>query len=165
MWLGSSIGNLSRQEASEFLLHVRSDLDADDSVLLGIDLRKDASILEPAYDDAAGVTAAFNLNLLDRINREVGGHFRTEKFHHQAVYNVVEGRIEMYLVSEIDQEVRIDKLDTNIHLNKNEKILTEYSYKYSQSEIINLAHSSGFQLQKQWLDESGWFSLNYFKTK
>lgn len=161
MWLGSSIGNLSREEATAFLTHVRADLHANDSMLLGIDLRKDANILEPAYNDASGVTAAFNLNLLDRINRELGGHFDISKFHHQAVYNNIEGRIEMYLISDKDQEVRIDALDSSVKFNRNENVLTEYSYKYSHSEIDSLARSAGFRLEKQWLDEAGWFSLNY----
>jgi len=111
---------------------------------LGIDLRKGPEILEPAYDDAKGVTADFNLNLLDRLNNELGGAFERENFHHQAIYNVEEGRIEMYLVSDIDQEVEIENIGVSISFKKDEKILTEYSYKYSHNEIIALAEASGF---------------------
>jgi len=164
MWLGSSIGNLTREEASNFMRDVRRNLGPGDSFLLGVDLRKSSDILEPAYDDSKGVTAAFNLNLLNRINRELGGQFQLETFHHQAVYNELEGRIEMYLVSETDQEVWVDSLNKSFYFEKNERILTEYSYKYSHTEIEALAETSGFFLEKQWLDDSGWFSLNYLTT-
>jgi len=165
MWLGSSIGNLTRKEAADFLRNIRLNIHGDDCLLLGMDLRKDAEILEPAYDDKMGITAAFNLNLLDRINSELGGQFKLDLFRHKAIYNVEEGRIEMYLVSEKDHEVHIDDFDKSISFKENENILTEYSYKYSQSEIISLADASGFYLDKQWLDDSGWFSLNCFKPK
>jgi L-histidine Nalpha-methyltransferase len=165
MWLGSSIGNLTRKEAADFLRNIRQNIHGDDCLLLGMDLRKDADILEPAYDDKKGVTAAFNLNLLDRINGELGGQFKLDDFRHKAIYNVEEGRIEMYLVSEKDHEVHIDHFEKTIRFKENENILTEYSYKYSQSEIVDLAEASGFYLDKQWLDDSGWFSLNCFKPK
>ncbi|MBC8191163.1 MAG: L-histidine N(alpha)-methyltransferase [FCB group bacterium] len=165
MWLGSSIGNLSRVEAAQFLGEVRKTMSDRDSLLLGIDLRKGPEILEPAYDDAQGVTADFNLNLLDRINSELGGTFERKNFHHQAVYNVEEGRIEMYLVSNIDQEIEIKNIGVRISFHKDEKILTEYSYKYSHAEINALAEASGFFLEQQWLDDSGWFSLNCFKPQ
>ncbi len=163
MWLGSSIGNLTRQEATLFMYKVRQELGPEDSFLLGVDLRKNADILEPAYDDARGVTAAFNLNLLTRINRELGGQFQHEQFQHKAIYNDTEGRIEMYLISLEDQDVWIEGLDRFISFSKDEKILTEYSYKYSQTEIKTLAELSGFRVQKQWFDENHWFSLNFFK--
>ncbi len=165
MWLGSSIGNLTREEAASFLGDIRKKGLKQDSLLLGIDLRKGATILEPAYDDASGVTADFNLNLLDRINSELEGEFKREQFRHKAIYNIEEGRIEMYLISDRDQEVFIKKLDTRIAFKQNEEILTEYSYKYSHEEIKTLAEASGFYLAKQWLDESGWFSLNLLQPK
>ncbi len=165
MWLGSSIGNLTRSEAAQFLREVRKTIGDKDSLLLGLDLRKGPEILEPAYDDAKGVTADFNLNLLDRINSELGGTFERENFRHQAVYDVDEGRIEMYLVSEIDQEIEISNLGSRISFKRDEKILTEYSYKYSHPEIKALAEASGFFLEQQWLDDSGWFSLNCFKPQ
>ena len=165
MWLGSSIGNLTRSEAASFLTEIHRNIHADDCLLLGIDLRKSSDILEPAYDDSKGVTAEFNLNLLDRINAELGGQFHRDKFKHKALYNVKEGRIEMYLVSNDDQKVEIGNLGTSISFQKDEDVLTEYSYKYSQDEIRELAESSGFYLEHQWMDESGWFSLNCFKPR
>ena len=165
MWLGSSIGNLTRVEAAQFLREVRKNIGDKDSLLLGIDLRKGPEILEPAYDDASGVTADFNLNLLDRINTELGGNFERRHFHHKAVYNVEEGRIEMYLISDLDQEIEIQNLGTSISFKKDEMILTEYSYKYSHAEIKALAEAAGFFLEQQWLDDEGFFSLNCFKPQ
>lgn len=165
MWLGSSIGNLTREEATQFLQDLRSNLHDDDCLLLGIDLRKDAAILEPAYDDVKGVTAEFNLNLLDRINTELGGTFNRDQFKHRAVYNEGEGRIEMYLVSNENQQVQVQTTGSRIPFQRNETILTEYSYKYSLAEIQTLAEDSGFILEKQWLDDDEWFSLNCFKPK
>ncbi len=165
MWLGSSIGNLTRQEAAKFLVGIRQRMKKNDCLLLGIDLRKGPDILEPAYDDTRGVTADFNLNLLDRINGELGGQFSRDHFQHKAVYDVDEGRIEMYLVSDLDQDIKIENIDTSVSFEKGEHILTEYSYKYSHAEIKALADDSGFRLERQWLDESGWFSLNAFKPR
>ncbi len=165
MWLGSSMGNLTRVESAHFLREVRKNIGDQDCLLLGIDLRKEREILEPAYDDARGVTADFNLNLLDRLNTELGGTFERNNFHHQAVYNMEEGRIEMYLVSDVDQKVEIKNIGVSISFEKDEKILTEYSYKYSHTEINALAEASGFILEQQWLDEEGWFSLNCFKPQ
>jgi len=165
MWLGSSIGNLTRVEAAQFLRELRNNIGEHDCLLLGMDLRKTPEILEPAYDDAKGVTANFNLNLLDRINTELGGTFNRKGFHHRAVYNVGEGRIEMSLISDDDQVVKIENLGSEIHFKRDEAILTEYSYKYSQAEIVALAEASGFTVEQQWLDDEGWFSLSYFKPQ
>lgn len=165
MWLGSSIGNLTREEATDFLKAVHAHLRENDCLLLGIDLRKNADILEPAYDDAQGVTAAFNLNLLQRINSELGGSFEIRNFQHQAIYNDGEGRVEMSLVCKEDQQVKLKDLGSQLIFKKDEEILTEYSYKYSQQEIIALAEASGYCLEHQWLDDEGWFSLSYFKPQ
>lgn len=165
MWLGSSIGNFTRDEACLFLKEIRKQLNPEDRVLLGIDLRKSADILEPAYDDAQGITAEFNLNLFKRINRELQGSFQLDAFRHRAVYNEVEGRIEMYLESQIDQTIPIDKLETSITFKKDEAILTEYSYKYSQNEILALAFTAGYKVDQQWLDAENMFSLNLFKPQ
>jgi len=160
MWLGSSIGNLTRPEATAFLKEIHQNTKPEDRLLLGIDLRKSGAILEPAYDDALGITAAFNLNLLHRINDELGGQFQVDQFRHKAVYNDIEGRIEMYLMSKTKQSVWIEALNTAIEFDENEAILTEYSHKYSHIEINTLASSSGFHLEQQWLDKAGLFSLN-----
>jgi dimethylhistidine N-methyltransferase len=160
LWLGSNVGNLHRPEAARFLGEVRGTMTAADALLVGIDLRKEHAVLERAYNDSRGVTADFNLNLLARINRELGGHFHLEGFEHRAVYNDGPGRIEMYLVSREDHRVHIDKLDLDVTLSAGEAIHTENSYKYSLPEIDSLAASAGFQLAAQWLDGQQRFSVN-----
>lgn len=160
LWLGSNIGNLHRAEAVRFLGEVRNALTAADALLVGIDLRKDRAVLERAYNDSRGVTAQFNLNLLARINRELGGHFPLDAFQHRAVYNEEQGRIEMYLLGQHARQVRIDDLDLLISLSAGETIHTENSYKYSLSEIASLAAAAGFHVASQWLDGQRRFSVN-----
>jgi L-histidine N-alpha-methyltransferase len=162
LWLGSNVGNFHRPEAARFLEEVRGTMTASDALLIGIDLRKDRAVLERAYDDARGVTADFNLNLLTRINRELGGHFPRDAFEHRAVYNEEAGRIEMYLVSKHDQRVRIDHLNLDVSLSAGEAIHTENSYKYSRAEIQSLAAAAGFRIASQWLDAQRRFSVNLF---
>ncbi len=163
--LGSNIGNFDRAEAAEFLGQVRAFLTNADRLLVGIDLRKDRAILEAAYADAQGVTAAFNLNLLTRINRELGGRFDLAKFTHRAVYNEEIGRVEMYLVSSVPQQVRIDRLDLTVSFATGEAVHTENSYKYSPAEIDTLAAAAGLALEQRWLDTKGRFSLNLFRAQ
>ena len=165
LWLGSSIGNLSRPEAADFLGGIRTSMSLDDRLLVGIDLRKSAAVLEPAYDDSARVTAAFNLNILERINRELGGQFDLDAFDHLARYDVEEGRIEMYLVSGSDQSVRIDDLDMDVSFVRGERIHTENSYKYSLAEIDTLAQSTDLILDDQWFDSQKRFSLNLLRRR
>lgn len=160
LWLGSSIGNLERREAAEFLHQVRDTMRPEDRLLVGIDLRKDRDILVPAYDDADGVTARFNRNLLARINRELGGCFDLTRFRHRAVYNEGDGRIEMYLVSADAQRVAIEGLGLEVSFAAGEAIHTENSYKYSLAEIEALAAQSDLRLEAQWFDAGGRFSLN-----
>jgi dimethylhistidine N-methyltransferase len=160
LWLGSNVGNLYRQEAAEFLQSLRRLMASRDRLLVGIDLRKDADVLERAYDDARGVTAKFNLNLLTRINRELGGRFDLSAFRHRAVYNQEEGRVEIYLVSEKAQAVAIEDLDIVVPFKKGETIDTEYSFKYSLEEIENLAFDAGLSVERQWLDGKRRFSLS-----
>ncbi len=160
LWLGSSIGNLDRSEAAAFLRGVRDSLSSDDRLLVGIDLRKDRAVLEPAYDDAQGVTARFNLNILARINRELGGRFDLETFRHRAVYEEEAGRIEMYLVSTRAQPVRIDDLQLMVPFSAGEAIHTENSYKYSTAEIGALASAARLRVHGQWFDSSERFSEN-----
>jgi L-histidine Nalpha-methyltransferase len=162
LWLGSSIGNLERPEAAAFLRRVGGAMSARDRLLVGIDLRKERSVLEPAYDDSQGVTARFNLNILARINRELGGQFDLETFRHRAVYDAEIGRIEMYLVSTGAQQVRIDRLGLTVGFDAGEAIHTENSYKYSVAEIDALAGDGGLRLDAQWLDSGGRFSVNVF---
>ncbi|MGI8424186.1 MAG: L-histidine N(alpha)-methyltransferase [Chloroflexota bacterium] len=157
VWLGSNVGNFERAEAADFLRDVRSALHAEDRLLAGIDLRKSRAVLEPAYDDAQGVTARFNKNLLKRINDELGGHFDLKGFGHRAEYDEVEGRIEMYLVSRDAQTVSIDALDLRIAFAPGEAIHTENSYKYSAAEVDTLAAEAGFTVQTSWQDAAGRF--------
>jgi L-histidine Nalpha-methyltransferase len=160
LWLGSNVGNLHRPEAINFLQEVRGAMTASDSLLVGIDLRKDRAILERAYNDAQGITADFDLNLLARINRELGGHFDLDAFGHRAVYDEGLGRIEMYLISKKDQRVCIDSFDLEVSLSAGEAIHTENSYKYSLPEIDSLAAAAGFRIASQWLDGQRRFSVN-----
>ncbi len=160
LWLGSSIGNLDRADAGAFLRRIRGMLSPPDRLLVGIDLRKDRAVLEPAYDDARGVTARFNLNVLARINRELGGRFDLKAFRHRAVYDEEAGRIEMYLVSTRAQSIRIEDLRLTVPFAAGEAIHTENSYKYSAAEIEALASAAQFRIHDQWLDAAGRFSEN-----
>ena len=162
LWLGSSIGNLERSEAAAFLHQVRETMRPDDRLLVGIDLRKDPDTLVPAYDDAAGVTARFNLNLLARINHELGGRFDLARFRHRALYTDPAGRIEMYLVSAAAQRVAIDELRMDVAFAAGEAIHTENSYKYSGEEIETLAAHSSLRIEAQWFDAGRRFSLTLF---
>jgi L-histidine N-alpha-methyltransferase len=157
LWLGSNVGNLDRQAAAAFLRRVRAGMGLNDRLLLGVDRRKARAMLEPAYDDAQGVTARFNKNLLARINRELGGHFDLDAFAHRAVYDEVAGRIAMYLVSMRAQVVPIDALDLAVRFAAGEAIHTEDSYKYSDEEIAALAAAAGFAVERQWYDPCRWF--------
>lgn len=160
LWLGSSIGNLGRGEAATFLADLRVRLRVGDLMLIGIDLIKNLKVLEAAYNDKAGVTAAFNLNLLARINRELGGDFDLKQFRHVAFYNVEESRIEMYLESCRDQLVSIANLDTKVSFKAGERIHTENSYKYDLDSIEALVNRAGLRQLNQWFDLDGFFSLN-----
>jgi len=164
LWLGSSIGNYEPESAKNFIARLQSKLTRGDHFLLGVDLIKSPAVLEAAYNDRNGITAAFNLNLLARINRELGGHFKLERFKHQAVFNPAEGRIEMYLVSGLKQDVRIDNLDLSVSFADGERIHTENSYKYSPEDISILADHNGLHLANQWFDSRKQFSLNLFEV-
>ena len=160
LWLGSNVGNFERPDAAEFLRGVRDTMSPQDRILVGIDLRKDRRVLEPAYDDSRGVTARFNLNILARINRELGGHFDLTAFRHRALYNEGAGRIEMYLVSARPQRVAIDRLWLEVPFATGEAIHTENSYKYSVIEMETLAEAAGLETEARWLDAGDRFSVN-----
>jgi dimethylhistidine N-methyltransferase len=160
LWLGSNVGNFHRAEAATFLREVRQTMTSADRLLMGIDLRKERSVLEPAYDDARGVTARFILNLLARINRELGGHFDLSTFRYRAVYQEQAGRMEMSLVSQVAQRVRVDRLELEVPFEAGEAIHAENSYKYSFEEIETLAAAAGFRIETQWLDGQKRFSAN-----
>jgi len=160
LFLGSSIGNLDRAESNTLLRQIRKLLHPGDAFLLGADLKKQRSVLVPAYDDALGVTAAFNLNLLARINRELDGNFDIKKFEHRAIYNESLGRIEMHLVSREPQTVVVGRIDLEIRFDEGESIHTENSYKYDISQLSELAQDTGFSLEETWYDRDHKFSLN-----
>jgi L-histidine N-alpha-methyltransferase len=159
LWLGSNVGNFERPAAAAFLAEVRAGLSAADRLLLGVDLRKDKAVLERAYDDAAGVTADFDLNLLARINRELGGDFDLAGFRHRARYDERRGCVEMHLVSLREQRVRIAALELELDFAAGEDIHTENSYKYSPAEIDALADACGFEVETRWFDAERRFSL------
>lgn len=159
LFLGSSIGNFELIEARSLLRSVRQRLNASDFLLVGFDLQKDESVLNAAYNDKAGITAKFNLNLLARINRELGGNFELEKFEHYAFYNNDQHRMEMHLISKIDQQLYIEALGKTFSLKKGESIHTENSYKYSVNQIAALAEDCGFGIEKNFTDKKRWFNL------
>jgi dimethylhistidine N-methyltransferase len=160
LFLGSSIGNLDADESRALLLAMREVLEPDDSFVLGADLKKEAGILLPAYNDALGVTAAFNLNLLVRINREFDGNFDLDKFEHRAIYNEDLGRIEMHLFSRETHAVKLEALELEIHFEKGESIHTENSYKFKIDALSDLASQTHFHLTKTWFDGNRRFSVN-----
>lgn len=163
LFLGSSIGNFDKSEAENFLKKTKAAMGKNDRLLIGIDLIKDKGILEAAYDDAQGVTAKFNLNLLVRINRELDGDFDLTKLRHKAFFNEKLSRIEMHIESTTQQTVTLRKLNRGFSFREGETIHTENSYKYSMEQIKELAAYSGFNLEKTWVDEKKWFSLNLLK--
>ncbi len=160
LFLGSNISNFDLEDALRFLRALRSVLQKGDALLLGADLKKDPAILEAAYNDALGVTSAFNLNVLARINRELGGTFNLRAFQHRAFYNEPVGRVEIYIESLFNQKVRIEKLDLDVEFGVGELIHTENSYKYDMAEIAQLANSTGFECSRTWLDSQERFSSN-----
>lgn len=158
LWLGSNVGNFARDEAARFLANLRATLRPDDRFLLGVDLRKERRVLEAAYDDAAGITAQFNLNLLARINRELGGTFDLAAFRHRASFDEAAGKVTMELVSTRSQSVAIRTLGQSFAFAADEAIHTEDSFKYSPAEIDALAATAGFAVAARWSDRAGRFS-------
>jgi L-histidine Nalpha-methyltransferase len=154
---GSTIGNLDPAAAIQFLSAARACLGADPWFLLGADLRKSPAKLLPAYNDAAGVTAAFNLNLLRRLNREAGADFDVDAFRHEAIWNDVESRIEMHLISTRDQSAHLG--GRTIHFAEGESIHTENSYKHTPEKLFEIAHSAGWEMQRVWKDHEGLFGV------
>ncbi len=159
---GSTIGNFTHAAAEAFLRQARRLLGPHGALLVGVDLRKDERILQPAYDDAAGITAAFNLNILERINRELNGTFRIDRFSHEAEWNAVCGRMEMRLVSDMRQSVRV--LGRSFHFERGERIHTENSHKYTVGEFRALSSAAGWRRETVWTDNEALFSLHYLET-
>lgn len=157
---GSTIGNFPRREARAFLRRIARIVGTGGLLLIGVDLRKDPDILRPAYNDAAGVTAAFNRNLLERLNREVGATFQVEAFEHDAIWNEAESRIEMWLHCRADHVVAIGR--ERFQLRAGESIRTEYSHKYGLEDFAALADP--FFVRECWLDEKKWFSVQLLEV-
>ncbi len=163
LFTGSTIGNFMPEEAMAFLRHAARRLAGGGALLIGTDLRKDPKILHDAYNDAAGVTAAFNLNLLTRINRELDGNFDLETFDHYAYYNPRQGRIEMHLVSRVAQRVVV--AGRVFHFAAGESIHTENSYKFDVDEFRDMAHRAGFIPEALWLDDARRFGVHLLRAR
>jgi len=164
LFLGSNIGNFEMDQGIEFLKAIRAVLNEGDALLLGADLKKDANVLEAAYGDTLGVTQAFILNQLARINRELGANFDLRQFKLRSTYNANAGRVEVYLQSAREQTVRIANLNMTITLNEGESIHMENSYKYDLDELSRLASASGFHRAHTWFDERRLFSSSLFRA-
>ena len=164
LFLGSSIGNFDRTAACDFMKMVRRMLRPDDLLLLGTDLVKPAQVLRDAYDDPLGVTAAFNLNLLARINRELGGEFVLSQFTHEVRWNEPELRIEIHLRSTCDQTVRIAAADCEVRFAAGETIWTENSHKYRPDGVVAMGQVAGFASRQQWIESDALFALTLFET-
>ncbi len=154
---GSTIGNISPDKAIIFLRHINNICGDDGALLAGVDLKKGTDVLNQAYNDEAGITAAFNLNLLKRINRELDADFQIDCFKHKAFYNEDMGRVEMHLVSLRDQVVHLD--GGTVPFAKGESIWTESSYKYDIEEFEEMAAATGFKAEKTWTDDKKWFGV------
>lgn len=165
LFLGSNIGNLDPRDAHALMLQMRAALRPGDALLLGTDLRKDPAVLEAAYDDALGVTAAFERNILVRINRELGGTFDLARFRHVASYDVESGCVSSHLVCLRSQEVRIEALDLRLRIQAGETIHTENSYKYGEAEIDGMAAAGGFDRIASWYDAAHSFALTLMRAK
>ena len=159
LYIGSSIGNFEPQAASELLTAVRGELARGDRLLLGADLVKEQTLLLAAYNDSEGVTADFNLNVLDRINRELAADFVLGAWAHEARWNARESRMEMHLCSRAGQTVSIRKLDLTISFAAGETIHTENSYKFTDAMLLALFESAGFALRQAWKDDRSWFGV------
>jgi len=162
LFLGSTIGNFDREEAQKFLTQVRERLAPGDALLLGTDLVKPVDQLLIAYNDPIGVTAAFNLNVLARINRELGGEFMISDFEHQAIYNRGKQRIEMYVRSKCRQQARIREAAMTVTMEAGETIWTESSHKFRAEDVATMAQSAGFSCEAQWVDEEWPFAESLF---
>jgi dimethylhistidine N-methyltransferase len=158
---GSTIGNFTHAEAVAFLERVSDLVGKGGGLLIGIDRKKDPAVIEAAYNDSLGVTAAFNLNVLQRLNG-LGGNFDLSAFRHSAPYLVEEGRIEMHLVSERAQSVQLGR--STIEFDAGERVVTEHSHKYDLDEFESLAKQAGFRLAKHWSDENEWFSVCFLEV-
>ena len=165
LFLGSNIGNFEQQDAVALLAKMADQMRAEDRLLIGFDLVKDRAILFAAYNDAAGVTAAFNKNLLARINRELGAHFDLDQFTHHAPFVEEQARIEVRLISRCRQSVYIEALDQTFEFEEGEYIHTENSHKYTAKSMAALSDAAGLAIQEEWVDEHTWFAMALLRKK
>jgi dimethylhistidine N-methyltransferase len=159
---GSTIGNFVPEDARRFLARIAHVCGQGGGLLIGVDLKKDPLMLHRAYNDALGITAAFNLNILTRLNRELGANFSLDQFRHYAFYNPVFDRVEMHLVSLSQQVVRVG--DVSIRFDRGESIWTEGSYKYNLHEFAELANAAGWRVEQVWTDDRTLFSVQYLEV-
>jgi L-histidine N-alpha-methyltransferase len=159
LYIGTSIGNFSPEEAQLILRNLCSQLQTGDALLLGTDMVKDERALLAAYDDNDGITAAFNLNILHRLNRELGANFDASCFRHRVLWNSIESRIEMHLETTQEQHVSIEHADLDVHFMRRETIHTENSYKFTDQGIRSLLEEVGFKIRGAWKDCRGWYTL------
>lgn len=164
LFIGSSIGNFEPADAKRFLRDLSDRMRPEDGILLGTDLIKDGAVLDAAYNDASGVTARFNLNALARLNREYGADFELSAFAHKAFFRADKGRVEMHLVSQRSQRVRIPKLDLSIQFELGETIHTENSHKYTLADIRTLADAAHLTLDTTWMDDDRWFGVHLLRS-
>jgi uncharacterized SAM-dependent methyltransferase len=157
LFLGSNIGNFSRDQAVDFFKQLRGVMNDNDLLFVGFDLQKDPHVIVQAYDDAQGVTARFNLNLLTRINRELGGHFNIDKFCHYAIYRPVECSARSFLISKEKQTVGIDALNRDFEFGQWEAVFMEISQKYSAEMIEEMARASGFEIKQDFSDSKNYY--------
>lgn len=165
LFIGSNIGNYRQEAALELFDLFQQSMKPGDKLLVGVDLKKNPKTIRQAYDDPHGITARFNLNLLNRINNELGGNFNLNEFDFYANYDPGTGEVRSYLVSLKDQDVRIDQLETTVHFTKGETIWTELSKKYDLNELTALVEPAGFELIAHFLDDNKYFSDSLFKRK
>ena len=158
---GSTIGNFTNEAALSLLEVMHQEAGAGGALLIGVDLQKNPEIIKRAYNDSAGVTAEFNLNMLRHINREYGADFDLDRYSHSAEYNQDEGRIELRLIADTAQQVNIG--NEQIHIEKNEGILTEYSHKYTLESFAKMAAKAGFEVKRVWMDPKKLFSVQYLE--
>jgi L-histidine N-alpha-methyltransferase len=165
LFLGSNIGNFRREDAIDFFSSIRQHLNKRDLLMVGIDLKKDPKTILNAYDDKQGVTKAFNINLLYRMNRELEADFDTDQFNHYVKYDPVSGEVRSYLVSKIKQEVYIKKLDLTVSFDAWEMIHTEISKKYDINEIEKVAIQSGFTIKEHLFDDQNYYTDSVWEVK
>jgi dimethylhistidine N-methyltransferase len=157
LFLGSSIGNFNQEQTNIFLKNIWDDLQDGDFLLIGFDLRKNIDVLLKAYNDSDGITRAFNLNLLRRMNKELGAGFDIDHFQHHATYNVYSGAMESYLISTEEQSIPINELHRSFHFHAFEPIHVEYSYKYLLNQISDFANNNGYKIIKNFFDSKNYF--------